>query len=57
MSTTKTSTAMALIDPEVKKQAEAILKEFGMPAVKAPLSNAKHKELWYDLFQFSFQVN
>jgi len=31
MSTTKTSTARALLDPEVKKQAEAILKELGTP--------------------------
>ena len=40
MSTTKTSTARALIDPEVKKQAEAILKELG-------LSVSKSFELFY----------
>ena len=40
MSTTKTSTARALLDPEVKKQAEAILKELG-------LSVSKSFELFY----------
>lgn len=30
MGTTKTATARALIDPEVKNQAEAILKEMGL---------------------------
>ncbi|MCP4667028.1 MAG: type II toxin-antitoxin system RelB/DinJ family antitoxin [Deltaproteobacteria bacterium] len=30
MGTTKTSTARALIDPDIKKQAEAILKELGL---------------------------
>ncbi|MDL1973973.1 MAG: type II toxin-antitoxin system RelB/DinJ family antitoxin [Deltaproteobacteria bacterium] len=40
MSTTKTSTARALLDPEVKKQAEAILRELG-------LSVSKSFELFY----------
>ncbi len=40
MSTTKTSTARALLDPEVKKQAEAILKGLG-------LSVSKSFELFY----------
>ncbi len=40
MSTIKTSTARALLDPEVKKQAEAILKELG-------LSVSKSFELFY----------
>ncbi len=40
MGTTKTSSARALIDPEVKKQAEAILKEIG-------LSVSKSFELFY----------
>jgi len=40
MGTTKTSTARALLDPEVKKQAEAILKELG-------LSVSKSFELFY----------
>ena len=40
MSTTKTSTARALLDPEVKKQAEAILQELG-------LSVSKSFELFY----------
>lgn len=40
MSTTKTSTARALLDPEVKKQAESILKELG-------LSVSKSFELFY----------
>ena len=30
MGTTKTATARALIDPEVKKEAESILKELGL---------------------------
>jgi DNA-damage-inducible protein J len=30
MGTTKTATARALIDPEVKREAEAILKEIGL---------------------------
>ena len=40
MGTTKTSSARALLDPEVKKQAEAILKELG-------LSVSKSFELFY----------
>jgi len=40
MGTTKTSTARALLDPEIKKQAEAILKETG-------LSVSKSFELFY----------
>ncbi len=40
MGTTKTATARALIDPEVKKQAENILKELG-------LSVSKSFELFY----------
>ena len=40
MGTTKTSTARALLDPEVKKQAEAILQELG-------LSVSKSFELFY----------
>ncbi|WP_299983346.1 type II toxin-antitoxin system RelB/DinJ family antitoxin [Desulfobacula sp.] len=40
MGTTKTSTARALLDPEVKKQAESILKELG-------LSVSKSFELFY----------
>jgi len=40
MGTTKTATARALLDPEVKKQAEAILKELG-------LSVSKSFELFY----------
>ena len=40
MPTSKTATARALIDPEVKKQAEAILKEMG-------LSVSKSFELFY----------
>ena len=40
MGTTKTSSARALIDPEVKKQAEAILKGIG-------LSVSKSFELFY----------
>ena len=40
MATSKTATARALIDPEVKKQAEAILKELG-------LSVSKSFELFY----------
>ena len=40
MGTTKTSTARALLDPEIKKQAEAILKEIG-------LSVSKSFELFY----------
>ena len=35
MSTTKTSTARALLDPEVKKQAEAILQELGLSVSKS----------------------
>jgi DNA-damage-inducible protein J len=35
MGTTKTSTARALIDPETKKQAEAILKEVGLSVSNA----------------------
>ena len=30
MATTKTATARALIDPEVKREAESILKELGL---------------------------
>ena len=40
MGTTKTATARALLDPEVKEQAEAILKELG-------LSVSKSFELFY----------
>ena len=40
MGTTKTATARALLDPEVKKQAENILKELG-------LSVSKSFELFY----------
>ena len=40
MGTTKTATARALLDPEVKKQAEAILEELG-------LSVSKSFELFY----------
>ncbi|MEA1935154.1 MAG: type II toxin-antitoxin system RelB/DinJ family antitoxin [Thermodesulfobacteriota bacterium] len=40
MGTTKTSSARALLDPEVKKQAETILKELG-------LSVSKSFELFY----------
>ena len=40
MGTNKTATARALIDPEVKKNAEAILKEMG-------LSVSKSFELFY----------
>ena len=35
MSTTKTSTARALLDPELKKQAEAILQELGLSVSKS----------------------
>jgi DNA-damage-inducible protein J len=40
MGTTKTATARALLDPEVKKQAEEILRELG-------LSVSKSFELFY----------
>ena len=40
MGTTKTATARALLDPEVKEQAEAILRELG-------LSVSKSFELFY----------
>ena len=40
MGTTKTASARALIDPEIKKEAEAILKELG-------LSVSKSFELYY----------
>ena len=40
MGTSKTATARALLDPEVKRQAEAILKELG-------LSVSKSFELFY----------
>ncbi len=40
MGTTKTATARALLDPEVKEQAEAILRELG-------LSVSKSVELFY----------
>lgn len=40
MGTTKTATARALLDPEIKKQAESILKELG-------LSVSKSFELFY----------
>ena len=40
MGTSKTATARALLDPEVKKQAEAIFKELG-------LSVSKSFELFY----------
>ncbi len=35
MGTTKTATARALLDPEVKKQAEEIIKELGLSVSKA----------------------
>ena len=40
MGTTKTASARALIDPQIKKEAEAILKELG-------LSVSKSFELYY----------
>ena len=40
MSTSKTASARALIDPQIKKEAEAILKELG-------LSVSKSFELYY----------
>ena len=46
MGTTKSATARALIDPEVKKEAEAILKELGLS-----VSNA------YELFYRQVIVN
>jgi DNA-damage-inducible protein J len=35
MGTTKTASARALIDPQIKKEAEAILKELGLSVSKA----------------------
>ena len=53
MGTTKTASARALIDPQIKKEAEAILKELGLSVSKSfelyYRQNIAHRELPFEL--------
>jgi hypothetical protein len=54
MGTTKTASARALIDPRIKKDAEAILKELGLGIMQLSISRASYYSIQAEIFLLFF---